>query len=38
SDRDAVAVVEGETVVGVVTIRGLLRGVAGKPAGELVAA
>jgi glycine betaine/proline transport system ATP-binding protein len=37
-DRDAVAVVESGTVVGVVTIRGLLRGVAGKPAGELVAA
>ncbi|MFD1981639.1 glycine betaine/L-proline ABC transporter ATP-binding protein [Mesorhizobium newzealandense] len=32
SDRDAVAVVENGTVVGVVTIRGLLRGVAGMPA------
>ncbi|WP_027058536.1 quaternary amine ABC transporter ATP-binding protein [Mesorhizobium loti] len=38
SDRDAVAVVEDGTVVGVVTIRGLLRGVAGKPAKEFVAA
>ncbi|KUM24245.1 glycine/betaine ABC transporter [Mesorhizobium loti] len=38
SDRDAVAVVENGAVVGVVTIRGLLRGVAGKPAGELAAA
>ena len=38
SDRDAVAVVENGTVVGVVTIRGLLRGVAGAPAGELAAA
>lgn len=38
SDRDAVAVVENGTVVGVVTIRGLLRGVAGKPTMELVAA
>lgn len=33
SDRDAVAVVENGAIVGVVTIRGLLRGVAGKPAG-----
>jgi len=38
SDHDAVAVVEDSTIVGVVTIRGLLRGVAGKPAGELAAA
>ena len=38
SDRDAVAVVENGSVVGVVTIRGLLRGVAGKPTGEPVAA
>ncbi|RUT99016.1 glycine betaine/L-proline ABC transporter ATP-binding protein [Mesorhizobium sp. USDA-HM6] len=38
SDRDAVAVVENGAVVGVVTIRGLLRGVAGKPAGEPVVA
>ncbi len=38
SDRDAVAVVENGAIIGVVTIRGLLRGVAGAPAAELVAA
>jgi glycine betaine/proline transport system ATP-binding protein len=38
SDRDVVAVVENGAIVGVVTTRGLLRGVAGRPAGELVAA
>ncbi|OAP36726.1 glycine/betaine ABC transporter [Sinorhizobium glycinis] len=38
SDRDAVAVVENGAVVGVVTTRGLLRGVAGTTAGEPVAA
>ena len=38
SDRDAVAVVENGTVVGVVTTRGLLRGVAGTPATDLAAA
>lgn len=38
SDRDAVAVVENGVIVGVVTTRGLLRGVAGAPAAELVAA
>lgn len=38
SDRDAVAVVEDGVIVGVVTTRGLLRGVAGAPAAELVAA
>lgn len=34
SDRDAIAVVENETFVGVVTPRGLLRGVSGAPANE----
>ncbi|MEI9430146.1 quaternary amine ABC transporter ATP-binding protein [Mesorhizobium sp. Cs1299R1N3] len=38
SDRDAVAVVDNGTIVGVVTVRGLLRGVAGTPAREFVAA
>ncbi len=33
SERDAVAVVENGSIVGVVTTRGLLRGVAGMPAG-----
>ncbi|WP_312795069.1 glycine betaine/L-proline ABC transporter ATP-binding protein [Tianweitania sp.] len=38
SDRDAIAVVENEAIVGVVTTRGLLRSVAGHPAGEAAAA
>ena len=38
SDRDAIAVVENGAVVGVVTTRGLLRGVAGTPTAELAAA
>lgn len=38
SERDAVAVVEDGKVVGVVTTRGLLRGVAGNPTGSLAAA
>ena len=38
SPRDALAVVDDGTVVGVVTVRGLLRGVAGMPSEELVAA
>ncbi|MEZ2128623.1 MULTISPECIES: glycine betaine/L-proline ABC transporter ATP-binding protein [unclassified Sinorhizobium] len=38
SDRDAVAVVENGAVIGIVTTRSLLRGVAGTPARELVAA
>ena len=38
SDRDAVAVVENGSIVGVVTTRGLLRGVAGMPAGAPSAA
>ncbi|MBS3650192.1 glycine betaine/L-proline ABC transporter ATP-binding protein [Pseudaminobacter sp. 19-2017] len=38
SDGNALAVVEDGVVVGVVTVRGLLRGVAGMPAEELVAA
>jgi glycine betaine/proline transport system ATP-binding protein len=40
SDRDAVAVVDNGAIVGIVTTRGLLRGVAGTPAaaGALVAA
>ncbi|MGO8146106.1 glycine betaine/L-proline ABC transporter ATP-binding protein [Rhizobium leguminosarum] len=37
SDRDAVAVVENGAVIGVVTTRGLLRGVAGAPLGEMPA-
>jgi glycine betaine/proline transport system ATP-binding protein len=36
SDRDAVAVVENGSIVGVVTTRGLLRGVAGSPAQQHV--
>ncbi|MBV2143456.1 glycine betaine/L-proline ABC transporter ATP-binding protein [Falsochrobactrum sp. TDYN1] len=38
SGRDAVAVVENDAVIGVVTIHSLLRGVAGLPAKEAVAA
>ncbi|OCP14970.1 quaternary amine ABC transporter ATP-binding protein [Ensifer sp. LC163] len=38
SNRDAVAVVENGAMVGIVTTRGLLCGVAGTPARELVAA
>jgi glycine betaine/proline transport system ATP-binding protein len=38
SNRDAVAVIEGGKVVGVVTTRGLLCGVAGSPAAVPVAA
>lgn len=38
SERDAVAVVENGAVIGIVTTRGLLRGVAGTPARERVAA
>lgn len=37
SATDAVAVMEGEQVVGVVTIRGLLRGVAGLPVEDVAA-
>lgn len=36
SDRDAIAVVEDDNVVGIVTIRGLLRGVAGNPASKSI--
>ncbi|MCZ4071934.1 glycine betaine/L-proline ABC transporter ATP-binding protein [Agrobacterium sp. LMR679] len=38
SDQDAVAVVENDAVIGVVTTRGLLRGVAGTPGEEFAAA
>jgi glycine betaine/proline transport system ATP-binding protein len=38
SDRDAVAVVENGAIVGVVTTRGLLRGVAGTPVTAAAAA
>jgi glycine betaine/proline transport system ATP-binding protein len=38
SERDAVAVVQDGKVVGVVTTRGLLCGVAGNPTGSMAAA
>lgn len=38
SDRDAVAVVADGAVVGIVTARGLLRGVAGAPVSDMAAA
>lgn len=37
SERDGIAVVDDGKVVGVVTLRGLLAGVKGQPAGELAA-